>query len=49
MVQFLFYKIIFLSGEYDFVEKISQDGVKIRVYTPPNKSKQVKLLLLQQI
>ncbi|RWS09721.1 Puromycin-sensitive aminopeptidase-like protein [Dinothrombium tinctorium] len=34
------YLIAFVVGEYDFIEKITNDNVKVRVYTPLNKSEQ---------
>jgi len=34
------YLLAFVVGEYDFIEKITSDGIKVRVYTPLGKSAQ---------
>ncbi|RWS12695.1 Puromycin-sensitive aminopeptidase-like protein [Dinothrombium tinctorium] len=34
------YLLAFVVGEYDFVEKITEDNLKVRVYTPLTKSEQ---------
>lgn len=39
------YLLAFVVGEYDFVEKTSAGGVKIRIYTPVGKSHQGKFAL----
>ncbi|XP_025091662.1 puromycin-sensitive aminopeptidase-like isoform X2 [Pomacea canaliculata] len=34
------YLVAFVVGEYDFVEAVDANGVKVRVYTPPQKQEQ---------
>jgi len=36
------YLLAYAVGKFDFIEKYSEHGVKVRVYTPPNKSYQGK-------
>lgn len=39
------YLLAFVVGEFDFVEGLTDHGVKIRVYTPPGKAAQGKFSL----
>ena len=34
------YLLAYIVGEFDYVEDHTQEGVKVRVYTPPGKSSQ---------
>ena len=36
------YLLAFIVGEYDYIEGLDEDGVRIRVYTPVGKKEQGK-------
>ena len=39
------YLLAFIIGEYDYVEDIDSDGVRVRVYTPQGKKEQGRFAL----
>ena len=39
------YLVAFVVGEFDFVEGVTKEGVKVRVYTPLGKADQGKFAL----
>ena len=40
------YLLAFCIGEFDFVEKMTKNGVKVRVYTPPGKREVKRITLI---
>ena len=39
------YLLAFIVGDFDFVEKTTEHGVKVRVYTPPGRAEQGRFSL----
>jgi puromycin-sensitive aminopeptidase len=40
------YLVCVCVGEYDYVEGVTNDGVKVRVYTVPGKKNQAEVALV---